>query len=204
MYTKKPDINNLKEIAKEVNATPLANIPDTPQILLPPPEHSLIRNNFQVYSEDILHGLTNQNVKQEQTLEEEFGIMKRHSMIGLKRRDYDDRHNVVLNKKKMRLSGSNEDDMSFKRFEDVAGDSNQKKTAPKVSQHHQSHNNVNNINNVPSSNKSANKLPNEDDYEGDLFDNEDEDSMSGNQPNFYMNNGNQDEDDYNNYYDNFS
>jgi len=43
----------MKELAKEVNDTPLPNIPDSNHILLPPPEFSLLKNNFQIYSEEI-------------------------------------------------------------------------------------------------------------------------------------------------------
>jgi len=43
----------MKELAKEVNDTPLPNIPDSNHILQPPPEFSLLKNNFQIYSEEI-------------------------------------------------------------------------------------------------------------------------------------------------------
>jgi hypothetical protein len=102
-YIKKPDPIVLKDISREINHIELPNIPDSPLILLPPPEHSLTRNNFQIYSEDILHNLNNtKSQSNEQKFEEEFHG-KRHSMIGLKRRDNEDKNNLVL-RKKMRLS----------------------------------------------------------------------------------------------------
>ena len=57
MCLKRPEVLKLKELAQEVNSIPLPNIPDTKQILLPPQEHSLIRNNFQIYTEDLLKQL---------------------------------------------------------------------------------------------------------------------------------------------------
>ena len=54
---KRPEVGKLKELAIDVNSIPLPNIPDTKQILLPPQEHSLIRNNFQIYTEELLKQL---------------------------------------------------------------------------------------------------------------------------------------------------
>ena len=54
MSIKRPEVGKLKDLAIEVNSIPLPNIPDTKQILLPPQEHSLIRNNFQIYAEELL------------------------------------------------------------------------------------------------------------------------------------------------------
>lgn len=202
LYTKKPDLNTLKEIGKDVNSIPLPNIPDNPQILLPPPEHSLIRNNFQLYSEDILHNLTNQNVKKQDTsLEEEFGLTKRHSIIGLKRRDYDDRQNVMLKKKKLRLS-ANDEDMSFKKVDNRANHSEAHKKMMTHSYSGQS-NNIQSHHNIASHTKHANK-PADDDLDGDLFEQEEDNSASANNNNpFYTNNENQSDMDDFNYYDNF-
>lgn len=66
MYSKKPDIASLNQMAKETNSFVLPHIPENPHILLPPPEHSLIRNNFQVYSEDLANMLNNPNFDQEE------------------------------------------------------------------------------------------------------------------------------------------
>jgi len=53
LYSKKVNISVMKEITKDINEIPLPNIPDLNHLLLPPPEFSLLKNNFQVYSEDI-------------------------------------------------------------------------------------------------------------------------------------------------------
>jgi hypothetical protein len=53
-YTKKPDINMLKDISKDVNSIPLPDISDTPYVQLPSQEQALIRNNYQIYSDEIL------------------------------------------------------------------------------------------------------------------------------------------------------
>ncbi len=93
MYSKKPDLSNLNQMAKEVNSFQLPNIPENPHILLPPPEHSLIRNNFQVYSEELEHILNNPNYEiDERNKLEDFDVnantirgKSRQSIIGIKR-----------------------------------------------------------------------------------------------------------------------
>ena len=57
MCIKRPEFPRMKDLALDVNIIPLSKIPDTKQILLPPQEHSLIRNNFQIYTEDLLKQL---------------------------------------------------------------------------------------------------------------------------------------------------
>jgi hypothetical protein len=194
-YTKKPDQIYLKELAREVNSIPLSNIPDNPQILLPPPEHALIRNNFQVFSEEILQNLSNEN-KQETSdtkLEDELKLSttKRHSMIGLKRRDYDDRPNVVLSKKKMRLSAisHNEGGAEFSQkgnYED--------------SSHTQSHT-YKPSNNIHNQKGSSSHYPPREEHDDNIFDHEEEDEMMHRHGNFLQGDGS-DMEDYN--YDNFS
>jgi hypothetical protein len=115
MHSKKLEVNVLKEMVKEGNNIPLPNIPDTPKILLPPPEHSLIRSNFQIFSEEILQNFNNPTEIHENVynkIEEELDYTKKQTMIGLKRKDYDERPNVIVGKKKLRLSGNKEEDRS--------------------------------------------------------------------------------------------
>jgi hypothetical protein len=118
MHNKKIEVNALKDIAKENNNIPLPNIPDTPKVLLPPPEHSLIRSNFQIFSEDILQNFNNNPSELsdiiENKIEEDLDFNKKQTMIGLKRRDYEERPNVSLSKKKMRLSVNKEDDKAVR------------------------------------------------------------------------------------------
>jgi hypothetical protein len=113
MHSKRIEVNQLKEIVKEVNNCPLPNIPDTPKILLPPPEHSLIRSNFQIFSEEILENFNNPSNHSDNPpirIEDDLDFNKKQSMIGLKRRDYDERPNIVLSKKKIRLHSGHTDD----------------------------------------------------------------------------------------------
>jgi len=115
MHSKKIEVNVLKEMVKEGNNIPLPNIPDTPKILLPPPEHSLIRSNFQIFSEEILQNFNNPTEIHENVdnkIEDELDHTKKQTMIGLKRKEYDERPNVILSKKKLRLSGNKEEDRS--------------------------------------------------------------------------------------------
>jgi len=194
-YTKKPDQIYLKELAREVNSIQLSNIPDNPQILLPPPEHALIRNNFQIFSEEILQNLSNEQNKQETSdtkLEDELKLSttKRHSMIGLKRRDYDDRPNVVLSKKKMRLSANShiEDRTEFSH-----------KGNYEESSHTQSHSNKH-TNNIQTQKGSNSYYQSREDHDDNIFDHE-EDEMMNRHGNFLQGDGS-DMEDYN--YDNFS
>jgi len=186
LYTKKPDLNSLKELSIELNSISLPNIPDNPQILLPPPEYSLIRNNFQVYSEDILHNVTScHTAKQDSNIEEEFGLIKRHSMIGLKRqaRDCDS----FLNKKKIRLSTSHNDEL----YSEINENYNKKK----FNKSGRLNLNENNING--SINLDSEKHNFDEDYEKDIFDNEEESVTADRNNNFYINNDHKsDEEDY--------
>lgn len=93
MYSKKPDISKLYQMARETNNIRLPHIPENPHILLPPPEHSLIRNNFQVFSEDLANILNNPNYEQEEKNKlEDLELNSNHnkgksrqSIIGIKR-----------------------------------------------------------------------------------------------------------------------
>ena len=172
-YSKKPETSVLKEISKEVNSIPLSNIPDTPQILLPPPEHSLIRNNFQIYSEEILNNFSqNKPENIDNKSEEELVRSKRHSMIGLKRRDYDNRPGLILSKKKIKLNAVSEEDHSELK-----------------------NNNINNIhkNSTRKISEAFNKNQEEEDMDN-IFDNEDRDSLMNREDNFFENENSENED----------
>ncbi len=172
-YNKKPDPIVLKDLSREVNQIKLPNIPDTPLILFPPPEHSLTRNNFQIFSEDILHNLTNTKTETiEHKFEEEF-LGKRHSMIGLKRRDYDERPNLVL-RKKMRIGHS---------YEDGKGHAK-----PREDKHNNQKNHI-----------QKNNIPNDEDMENNaLYNDGDDDSLNINRgENFLPQENSEMGDDYN-------
>ncbi len=91
MYARKPDLNFLNKIANEVNSINLPSIPENPNILLPPPEYSLVRNNFQIFSEELSFKLNNPNLENEFKDEEnELNSLNnksktRQSLIGIKR-----------------------------------------------------------------------------------------------------------------------
>jgi hypothetical protein len=136
IYTKKPDHHVMREISKEVNSIPLPNIPETPHILLPPPEHALIRNNFQIFSEELFDFFNNPDkVKEKATgLEEEFGVGKRHTMLGLKRRD-EHKPNLIPSKKRIRLSQNAQIEETKKQNHHHASNGNKHKQKP--TQQHQ-------------------------------------------------------------------
>jgi hypothetical protein len=111
---KRPEVAKMKELASEVNCIPLPQIPDTKQILLPPQEHSLIRNNFQIYTEDLLRQLNLNYSNYEGLNEKNEKISEKASQInevpedqskskGLKRDDEVSRPvQTVLRRKKTR------------------------------------------------------------------------------------------------------
>ena len=63
MYQNRPDISRMKLLANQVNSIPLPFIPDTPNILMPPIENNLLRNNFQIYSDELNQALINEENK---------------------------------------------------------------------------------------------------------------------------------------------
>ena len=63
MYQNRPDVSRMKTLASQVNSIPLPFIPDTPNILMPPIENNLLRNNFQIYSDELNQALINEENK---------------------------------------------------------------------------------------------------------------------------------------------
>jgi hypothetical protein len=109
-YTKRPDINMLKDLAKSVNDTELPNIPDTPHVLLPPPEHSLLRNNFQIYSEELFNIFNNPDKHLDTKLQEELENNKKHYFLKNKRKEHaDSEKDIEAPRKRQRIE---EDDRS--------------------------------------------------------------------------------------------
>lgn len=163
MYSKKPDISSLNQMASETNNIPLPHIPENPHILLPPPEHSLIRNNFQVFSEDLANMLNNPNFDfEEKNKLDDLEVnsvqnkgKSRQSIIGIKR--HTDRNTERLSitsnfkKRKTDLSESNNDNFNMN-INKNKGFTNLDSQANK--------NNLNNTNNNLTSNKQGNKSNN--------------------------------------------
>jgi len=117
MYARKPDINYLNRIAKEVNSTNLPSIPENPNILLPPPEYSLIRNNFQIFSEELSHKLNNPNLENEFNRDDDNELNSlnnkfktRQNMIGIKR--FSEKLSLSSTFKKRRLESENNINMN--------------------------------------------------------------------------------------------
>lgn len=186
-YNKKPDIPVLKELAKELNSIPLPNIPESPHILLPPPEYSLTRNNFQIYSEEILANILHQENEQENPLdkqEDDMSVSKKHTMIGLKRRDNESR--PILSKKRIRLSAHSDD-------KSVDSINMKIRNNKKMSE--------SDMSNFFGNRKGSNKDEDEEYEDEDAFEH-DEDSIEDNE-NFRFNNNDMN-DDMNHYYNNFS
>ena len=63
MYQNRPDVSRMKTLASQVNSIPLPFIPDSPNILMPPIENNLLRNNFQIYSDELNQALINEENK---------------------------------------------------------------------------------------------------------------------------------------------
>jgi hypothetical protein len=92
LFSKRPSLNQLKELAAEVNSEPIPNIPDNPHILLPPPEYSLTKNIFQVYDEE----LNPVNLTQKDKINTDLRG-KTHTALGVRRkqRDFSDKYNIT-------------------------------------------------------------------------------------------------------------
>ena len=102
LYKNRPDISTLKDLAKTVNEYPLPPIPDSPNVLLPPIENNLLRNNFQIFSEELAQYFATKTKKETSTMKPED-----MTMLGLKRREFDTKNELKANKKRIRLSVEN-------------------------------------------------------------------------------------------------
>jgi hypothetical protein len=109
-YTKRPDINMLKEMARGINDTELPSIPDTPHVQLPPPEHSLLRHNYQLYSEELFNIFNNPEKHLDGSLQEELEYNKKNFFLKNKRKEHADvDKDIEAPRKRQRLE---EDDRS--------------------------------------------------------------------------------------------
>ena len=63
MYQNRPPSSRMKNLAEKVNSIPLPLIPESPNVLYPPLENNLLRNNFQLYSEELNQALLNEENK---------------------------------------------------------------------------------------------------------------------------------------------
>lgn len=118
MYEKKPDLTFLNKIAKETNSINLPNIPENPNILLPPPEYSLIRNNFQVFSEDLSNKLNNPSLENDLFKDDEelnsLNNKKRQSLIGIKRHNEKLSLSSTFKKRRLESEGNLNNNINIK------------------------------------------------------------------------------------------
>jgi hypothetical protein len=100
-FSKRPDISTLKDLAKGTNDVELPSIPETPHIKLPPPENSLLKNNYQIYSEDLFNLFNNPDAGRDK-LQEELEHNKKNYFLKTKRKEPIDRDNSMPVRKKQR------------------------------------------------------------------------------------------------------
>ena len=109
----KPDMNTMKNIAYQINSRPLPQIPlsnsSEPCLLLPQVENSLLKNNFHIYSEEILRKLKEGEQKHQVKDKKEKGKKSNLSRkrVSLMRSNQED-ETTAVNKKS--LIEENKDD----------------------------------------------------------------------------------------------
>ncbi len=108
-YTRKPDISMLKEMTESINEIPLPDIPDTPYIQLPPQEQALIRNNYQIYSEELLNIFKNSDKHYSSGKLEEELENRKHTFLGHKRKDTIEKEDSSVSLKKRKYEDDEEE-----------------------------------------------------------------------------------------------
>ncbi len=83
LYKNKLNVEDLKILANSVNKIELPGIPDTPNILMPPTDNSLLKNNFQIYSDNLFQYYLNN----EHSNEENSNLKPEIPFLGFKRKD---------------------------------------------------------------------------------------------------------------------
>ena len=101
-YANKPKIDKLKENAEIINRIPLPDIPDS-KMIYPSLENSILRNNFQIFSENLQKNLSekeNKNFKDNSSIrpDEVFLNNKRKSLFS-KSKNEDKKTNVKKHRK---------------------------------------------------------------------------------------------------------
>ena len=97
MYINRPPVQKMKELAEKVNSVPLPLIPETPNVLMPPLENNLLRNNFQIYSEELNRALLD---------EENKNILESTSLRP-------DDINMLGNKRKLNIGTESKNNLNF-------------------------------------------------------------------------------------------
>ena len=85
----------LKEMTESIDNIYLPDIPYTLYVHLPPQEQALIRNNYQIYSEELLNIFKNTDKHYSVGRLEEELENRKHTFLGHKRKDTIEKERVV-------------------------------------------------------------------------------------------------------------
>lgn len=194
MYQNRSSVSKMKELAEKVNSIPLPQIPETPNVLMPPMENNLLRNNFQIYSEELNRALLeeeNKNIIESTSLRPDdiniLGNKRKANNIGTESKNNLNSDNKLgrFQKKKRKISLN----QAFKK--------SSQENAKNENIINLNENNNNNIKiNLKDNQKSSNlnSINNEDNNDDIDFDN-DENDMDNNNINSTNNMKDEDEDD---------
>ena len=95
MYKNRPIVQDMKFIADRINSIELPPIPENPIVLRPPIENNLLRNNFQIYSEEL-----------NQALQENKQILENTSLRA-------DEINMLGNKRKVNFGNESRNNLNY-------------------------------------------------------------------------------------------
>ena len=138
LYKNKLNVEDLKILANSVNKIELPGIPDTPNILMPPTDNSLLKNNFQIYSDNLFQYYLNN----EHSNEENSNLKPEIPFLGFKRKD------EKINEKKRRKLSLTQAFKTTKEKEENAKklEKNKIKIENDLNEKNDNNNNNNNIN----------------------------------------------------------
>ena len=171
MYQNRPPVSKMKDLAEKVNSIPLPLIPESPNVLIPPLENNLLRNNFQIYSEELNQALLNEENKN--ILESTSLRPDDINLLGNKRK-----YNNIGNDSKNNLNSDNKSAFQKKRRKISLNQAFKKSSQENAKKENMININENNNNikiNLNDNKKSSNlnSLNNDDNNEDIDFDNDD-------------------------------
>ena len=105
MYKNRSKISEMKFLADKVNSIDLPFIPESPVVLRPPINNSLLRNNFQIYSEELNKTLLN-NISLKK--DNEINIIGNKRKKSIDSKNYSNNKNIKKEKNKRKKSVSQE------------------------------------------------------------------------------------------------
>ena len=194
MYQNRCSVSKMKDLAEKVNSIPLPQIPDIPNVLMPPMENNLLRNNFQIYSEELNRALLeeeNKNILESTSLSPDD-----INILGNKRKA-----NNLGNDSKNNLNSDNKLGGFQKKKRKISLNQAFKKSSQENAKKENMININENNNNIKinlNENKQAsnlNSLNNEDNDDDIDFDNDENEMEKKNNPNSTNNFKDEDEDD---------